>query len=78
MTPIFPQLPRALGGYTLTRLLLVGPETELYEASQTHMNRPVIIEVLRPGLPREREAAFLNRARLCAAAELPHVPLKRS
>lgn len=74
MTPIFPQLPRALGGYTLTRLLLVGPETELYEASQTHMNRPVIIEVLRPGLPREREAAFLNRARLCAAAELPHVP----
>lgn len=58
----------------LTRLLLVGSESELYEASQSHMQRSVLIEVLRPGVPREREAAFLTRARLCAAAELPHVP----
>lgn len=75
MSAIFPQLPHPLGGYLLTRLMLVGAETELYEAEQSHMNRAVLIEVLRPGLAREREAAFLNRARLCAAAsDLPHVP----
>lgn len=73
MNPIFPQLPHNLGGYTLTRLLASGEETELYEATQARVGRGVILCILRPGLPRERESAFLNRARLCAAAdELPH------
>ncbi len=73
MTPIFPQLPHNLGGYTLTRLLAGGEDTELYEATQARVGRAVILRILRPGMSRERESAFLNRARMCAAAdELPH------
>lgn len=74
MSPLFPQLPHNLGGYTLTRFLAANEESELYEATQARVNRTVVIELLRPGTEREREAAFLNRARLCAATEeLPHV-----
>lgn len=74
MTPLFPQLPHNLGGYTLTRFLSANEESELYEATQARVNRIVVIELLRPGSTRERETAFLNRARLCAATEeLPHV-----
>lgn len=73
MNPLFPQLPHNLGGYTLTRLLASGEETELYEATQARVDRAVILSILRPGMARERESAFLNRARLCAAADvLPH------
>ncbi len=74
MTPLFPQLPHHLGGYTLTRLLASGEESELYEGTQARVNREVILRILRPGTPREYERAFLNRARQSAAAdELPHV-----
>lgn len=74
MTPMFPELPHRLGNYTLTRLLQSGEETELYEAAQARVERAVILELLRPGQDSEREAAFLNKARLRAAAEgLPHV-----
>ncbi len=74
MTPLFPQLPHNLGGYTLTRFLAANEESELYEATQARVNRTVVLELLRPGSNRERETAFLNRARLCAATEeLPHV-----
>ncbi len=74
MTPLFPQLPHNLGGYTLTRLLAANEESELYEATQARVNRAVVVELLRPGTARERESAFLNRARMCAATEeLPHV-----
>lgn len=74
MTPLFPQLPHNLGGYTLTRFLSANEESELYEATQARVNRTVVIELLCPGTEREREAAFLNRARMCAATEeLPHV-----
>lgn len=74
MSPLFPQLPHNLGGYTLTRILASNEESELYEATQARVNRAVVIELLRPGTERDRESAFLNRARMCAAAEeLPHM-----
>lgn len=73
MTPLFPHLPHQLGGYTLSRFLAKDGETELYEAKQARVERAVILRILRPGTEREREAAFLQRARLCAATEaLPH------
>lgn len=74
MSPLFPQLPHNLGGYTLTRILAANEESEQYEATQARVNRTVVLELLRPGSNRERETAFLNRARMCAATEeLPHV-----
>lgn len=74
MTPLFPQLPHNLGGYTLTRFLSTNEEAELYEATQARVGRAVVLQLLRPGTAREQEAAFLNRARMCAATEeLPHV-----
>ena len=74
MTPLFPQLPHNLGGYTLTRFLSANEESEQYEATQARVNRAVVLQLQRPGTDREKESAFLNRARMCAATEeLPHV-----
>ncbi|MBQ8517462.1 MAG: SUMF1/EgtB/PvdO family nonheme iron enzyme [Akkermansia sp.] len=74
MNPLFPRLPHQLGGYTLTRFLSANEESELYEATQARVNRAVVMEILCPGTERDRESAFLNRARMCAATEaLPHV-----
>lgn len=71
--PLFTQLPYPLGGYTLTRFLAADGEIELYEATQSQVERDVILRILIPGTGRDREAAFLQRARLCAATEeLPH------
>lgn len=74
MTPIFPDLPRKLGVYTLTRLIELRQNTALYEARQTHVDRAVVLEVLTPGATQEEEMAFLAQARLrVASSELPHV-----
>lgn len=74
MTPIFHELPRPLGVYTLTRLLELRSNTALYEARQTHVDRAVVLEVLAPGVPHAEEVAFLAQARLRVASdELPHV-----
>lgn len=74
MTAFFPDLPRPLGVYTLTRLLELRGSTALYEARQTHVDRAVVLEVLAPGLSHDEEVAFLAQARLrVASAELPHV-----
>ena len=74
MTDIFPELPRPLGDYTLTRLLELRDNTALYEATQSHVDRAVVLEVLRPGAGHTEEVAFLAQARLrVASSELPHV-----
>lgn len=74
MTGFFPDLPRPLGVYTLTRLLELRECTALYEARQTHVDRAVVLEILAPGLSHDEEVTFLAQARLrVASAELPHV-----
>lgn len=74
MIPIFPELPRQLGVYTLTRLIELRHNTALYEAQQTHVDRAVVLEVLTPDASHEEEVAFLAQARLrVASSELPHV-----
>ena len=74
MNPIFPELPRQLGVYTLTRLIELRKNTALYEAQQTHVDRAVVLEVLAPGVSHAEEVTFLAQARLrVASSELPHV-----
>ena len=74
MSPIFPELPHPLGVYSLTRLLELREYTELYEARQTHVDRAVVLEVLRPGVPHLAEVAFLAQGRhRVATAGVPHV-----
>lgn len=74
MTAIFPELPHVLGVYTLTRLLEQREDTELYEARQTHVDRAVVLEVLRPGGSHTEEVAFLALARhRVTTAGIPHV-----
>lgn len=74
MTPLFPDLPRPLGAYTLTRLLAVREESDVYAASQGSVGREVALEVLHRGAKPEQQAAFLLTARArVAAADLPNV-----
>ena len=74
MIDIFPELPRPLGVYTLTRLLELRENTALYVAQQSHVERDVVLEVLNPGVSHDEEVAFLAQARLrVASSELPHV-----
>lgn len=74
MTPIFPELPHPLGVYTLARLMESREEGDLYIATQSHVERAVVAEVLRPGAERTGEARFLESARMRVAADrLPNV-----
>lgn len=73
MNPIFPELPTKLGIYSLTQLLCVRERSELYLATQSYVDRAVVIEVLRPGVEVDSQAVFRETARLRAAANLPHV-----
>jgi len=73
MSAIFPELPQRLGDYTLTRRLSERNTSELYEATQSHVERAVILEVLRPGSPRPILDSFLNTARARVVAALPRV-----
>lgn len=70
MTPIFPELPHTLGVYTLVRLLESRPDGDLYEATQSHVERAVVVEVIRPGATRTEEARFLESARMRVAADV--------
>lgn len=70
MTPIFPELPHTLGVYTLVRLLETRPDGDLYEATQSHVERAVVVEVIRPGATRAEEARFLESARMRVAADV--------
>lgn len=74
MTPLFPDLPHPLGAYTLTRLLAVREESDVYAAEQGSVGRKVALEVLHRGAKPEQQAAFLLTARArVSAASLPHV-----
>lgn len=73
MSAIFPELPQRLGDYTLTRRLSERDTSELYEATQSHVERAVILEILRPDSPRTVLDNFLNTARARVAADLPRV-----
>lgn len=74
MNPIFPALPHPLGVYTLARLMETRPDGDLYIATQSHVERAVVAEVMRPGAERTDEARFLESARMRVAADsLPHV-----
>ena len=74
MRPIFPELPRQLGVYTLTRLIELRQNTALYEAQQSPVGRSVVLEVLTPEATHDEEVVFLAQSRLrVASSELPHV-----
>ena len=73
MPPIFTSLPANLGVYTLTKRLGSHETHERDIAKQSHVDRAVILEVLRDGLPQEVLDAFLRNARARAAESLPHV-----
>lgn len=75
MTPVFPELPADLGVYTLTRLLGTHATCDRYIARQSHVERSVVIEVLRPGSTKEILDSFLRTARMRVAAKVPHVSL---
>lgn len=74
MIPVFPVLPHSLGVYALTRLLELRENSALYEAQQAHMDRAVILEILKPDADQAEEVAFLSMARYRVAnSGLPHI-----
>lgn len=73
MTPVFPDLPADLGVYTLTRLLGSHETFDRYLARQNHVERSVVIDVLRPDSPQEVLDDFLRTARMRVAVSVPHV-----
>lgn len=73
MSHIFPELPHALGAYTLTHQIGNYEHSELYAAQQEHVERKVLIEVLNPQVGQEVINQFLKTARARVAATLPSV-----
>ncbi len=73
MIPIFPEQPARLGVYTLIRLLGSHEHTDRYLASQEHVERKVIVEVLRPTAEEEEIGNFVGSARARVGSKLPHV-----
>ncbi len=73
MSHIFPELPHALGAYTLTHQIGHYEHSELYAAQQEHVERKVLIEVLPPQASQEVINQFLKTARARVAATLPSV-----
>ncbi len=75
--PLFPALPVRLGDYELTQHLGRHGSHERYIAHQTHVERRVVLEILRPTARQEDQAAamdhFLALARTRSAARLPRV-----
>lgn len=71
--PQFENLPTRLGIYTLTRLIGQREGAALYFATQSHVERGVVVEVLHPGADHEAVEAFLASARARVAVALPHV-----
>lgn len=73
MNPIFQELPTKLGIYNLTALLGTYEHSELYLATQSYVDRAVVIEVLRPTSDIAQQRSFRDTARLRAAVNLPRV-----
>ncbi len=74
LPPLFPSLPVLLGDYELTQLLGRHGLQENYIARQTHVERRVVLELLRPEAGSgEALAQFLALARARSGASLPNV-----
>ena len=73
MNQIFPELPLSLGAYTLTHFLGKREHSEIYSAQQEHVDRQVLIEVLRPDADQATISQFLKTARARVNAKLPGV-----
>ena len=73
MNPIFPELPSKLGIYTLTEMIGAREYSELYLATQSYVDRSVVIEVLRPEQAGEVAAWFRESAKNRAGVNLPRV-----
>ena len=71
--PDFQNLPTRLGVYTLTELLGSDGLTDMYMARQSHVERGVVVQVLRPGHDRAAADYFLGVARARGTATLPGV-----
>ncbi len=73
--PLFPALPVTLGDYTLTHLLGCHSDSDFYVARQSHVERRVVLEVLRPGNGNNldsRRTLFLSHARARVSTQLTH------
>ena len=79
LSPEFVGFQRRLAGrYSLEKELHRGPLTHRFEARDVALERPVVVEVLRPGPSSEREDLadrFLDGARQAAGLFHPHVQL---
>ncbi len=73
MNPIFDDLPTKLGLYTLTELLCSREKSELYAATQSYVDRTVVIEVLRPGCSELEIEHFRESAHKRATVTPAHV-----
>lgn len=73
MIPIFPELPARMGVYTLLRLIGSHDHGDRYLAGQEHVQRQVIVEVLRPNAEEDDITHFVSSARARVEAKLPHV-----
>ncbi len=73
LPPIFPTLPVRMGDYKLTHLLGSRAYSDFYVARQSHVERRVVLEVMRPSAgDREERLRFLSHARSRVASQLPH------
>lgn len=71
--PDFNNLPTRLGVYTLTERLGDNNLTTLFLATQSHMERGVVVQVLHPESDKKDVDYFLRMVRAKGAAELPRV-----
>lgn len=69
--PDFQNLPTHLGVYTLTELLGRDELTDMYMARQSHVERGVVVQVLRPVQDRAMADYFLRVVRARGKAVLP-------
>lgn len=71
--PDFENLPTRLGVYTLTELLGHDALTDLYLARQRHVERGVVVQVLRPGADKAATDYFLKTVRTRGLVTLPGI-----
>lgn len=69
----FQSLPTRLGVYNLTRHIGTRAGANLYFATQSHVERGVVVEVLPPGSEHAAVETFLASARSRVSVSLPHV-----
>lgn len=66
---------RRMGRYRVGELIHDGPMSTVYRATDVHLDRPVALKLLRPGLAPDEDfrALFRTEARHTATVEHPHV-----